>query len=75
MTIGEAKKIARLIGFADSGCDNCVTDLVDHANRLFPNLKFTKHSQDWQRDQEVYHNQWGLEIIEHFVPVTVESRP
>lgn len=40
MDIIMAYKIAYLIGFADRGCPNCVADMVEHANRIFPDYIF-----------------------------------
>ena len=42
MTLDEANRIARLIGYADSACSNCVGNLVTQANTLFPEFKFTQ---------------------------------
>lgn len=37
MTLDEAKKIAeQIVGYADSGCNHCVTDLVERLNAVFP---------------------------------------
>lgn len=37
MTLDEAKKIGKqIIGYADGGCDQCVTDLVERLNAVFP---------------------------------------
>lgn len=36
MTLGEAKGIAEIIGTADSGCSDCVGDLVARMNEKFP---------------------------------------
>lgn len=41
MTLDEAKRLARIIGYADNACSNCVGKLVDKANALFPEFKFT----------------------------------
>jgi hypothetical protein len=43
MNLREAETIARLIGYADGGCGKCVFEMVDHANRLFPEFLFSIH--------------------------------
>lgn len=40
MTLTDAKRIGQLIRHADDGCTNCVGDLVDRANKMFPAFEF-----------------------------------
>lgn len=46
ITLTEAKKIAQLIGYADRGCHNCVSDLVEKANDFYPDFEFTITNED-----------------------------
>lgn len=69
MTDDEAKLIAKLIGFADRGCSNCVGDLVDHANRLFPQFYWKKPYPNINL-VDTYRNEY-----DHYLQVNVERRP
>lgn len=73
MQLEEAQKIALLIGFADSGCSNCVDDLVDHANRIFPEFTWTM-SRDRAAHRLTHINEDGIECTNRFIPVSVEPR-
>lgn len=72
MTKDDANKIAFLIGFADSGCPNCVGELVYHANRLFPEFDWVMESEDCSTEH--YINDWGVEICDLFIPVKVTHK-
>jgi hypothetical protein len=74
MTLKEAREVARLIGFADGGCSNCVSDLIAHANRKFPKFIWSKGEDDWKHHREVYLNEYQIETDDHYVPVIVELR-
>ena len=62
MTLDEAKKIAeQILGYAESGCDHCVTDLVERLNKAFPEFvwKTGKYvapadENNWQGRIEVF---------------------
>ena len=41
MNLDVAERIAILIGYADGGCPSCVHDLVEQANELFPEYRFS----------------------------------
>ena len=57
MTLEEAESVARLISTADHGCSTCIWDLVERANRMFPEVQF-----EMARDGEFWedvHPEWG----------------
>ena len=73
MTTDEANKIARLIGFADRGCNNCVRDLTEHANRIFPEFIWTT-VDDSDMHVDTYINADNIECKDWYIHVTAEPR-
>lgn len=78
MTKAEAELVAKLIGFADGACSNCVRTLVEQANRLFPEFIWTFPSDDTLA-HDYYNLDWHMlgdePWCESYIPVTVEPRP
>ena len=53
MSEDEAKTVGRLIGYADSACSTCVGNLIEIANRVFPEWEFTAGNTidvDWDAE-------------------------
>ena len=64
MTNDEISRLAQLLGYADNACPNCVHDLVEHANRLFPELFFQVLPTALIQDED----------FNYRIPVTGEAR-
>jgi hypothetical protein len=77
MTIDEAKIVAEIIRRADSGCSNCVSDLVEEANKRLPEFRFTQSESvrvttqpEWSTDPNDAMFDWYPEVT-----VTVVAAP
>lgn len=55
MTLEEAQTLAKLLGYADGGCSNCVSGLVEHANVLFPAFRFVNTGEDVREQTDQYY--------------------
>ena len=71
MTLEDAQRVANIIRFADGGCSSCVQDLIERANKVWPEFVFKQGPAIEIED--------GLEIndtvkIMHIPSVTVELK-
>lgn len=63
MTLEDAEKIAVLIGYADHACNNCVGDLVEHANRLLPGFVFEATEETTRDEWPATHTLYANRIV------------
>jgi hypothetical protein len=55
MTLEEAEKIAKIISTADGGCSNCVIEMTEEWNKVFPEYKMTCTKEVWEH----HYLDWG----------------
>ena len=58
MTLDEAQMIAKIVGTADGGCPTCVSMLVEHLNREFPQFVFVMGDQAPPMGDDDFEDPW-----------------